>query len=151
MLNTTSIDAGKGIKTYRGVPQGSVLSPALFSVYIASLLTNLASSTLARLAYADDICIACQSKADLERSLSTIDKWCKTHAMQLNKAKSGIIAVRLDGRTRAGTETLINQIRLVKRYKYLGVEVDEFLRLKAVKKDDKYSHRTMMKKFIKTF
>ena len=59
MLNTTSIDIGKGIKTYRGLPQGSVLSPALFSIYVSSLLIELKGTTLSRLAHADDICIAC--------------------------------------------------------------------------------------------
>ena len=52
--------------------------------------------------------------------------------MELNKAKSGIIAIRLDGRTRAEPYTMIDQIRLVKQYKYLGIKVDEFLRLNAV-------------------
>ena len=81
MLNTTSIDVGKGIKTYRGVPQGSVISPALFSVYLSSLLEDLKPTTLSRLAHADDICIACQNKINLVKSLSVIEVWCKTHGM----------------------------------------------------------------------
>ena len=55
--------------------------------------------------------------------------------MELNKAKSGIIAVRLDGRTRPENYTMVNNIRLVQAYTYLGIKVDEFLRLTAV--DDK--------------
>ena len=42
---------------------------------------------------------------------------------------------------------MINHIRLVKSYKYLGIEVDEFLRLHAVKKEEKYAHRILSKKF----
>ena len=64
MLNTTSMDVGQGIKTYRGVQQGSVISPALFSIYLVSLLEALKPITLCTLAHADDICFV--AKMNLE-------------------------------------------------------------------------------------
>ena len=71
--------------------------------------------------------------------------------MQLNKAKSGIIAVRLDGRTKAEPYTMLKSIRLVQQYTYLGIKVDEFLRLNAVDETLKWSHRMLLKKFAVTF
>jgi hypothetical protein len=77
-----------------GVPQGSVLGPLLFNVYINDLCDSVKHSRY--LLFADDIIIyrAISSPEDctlLQSDIESIRGWCSANYMQLNTAKTKVI------------------------------------------------------------
>ena len=76
------------------------MGPTLFSIYVNSLLIELQSVTISRMAFADDIAFVCYGKRQLEQAISIVRKWCTKMKMELNNSKSGILAIRVDNRTR---------------------------------------------------
>ena len=100
-----------------------MLSPTLFSIYINSLLTDLEEVTVSRHAYADDLAIVCYDLKKLKQAITIITQWCERTKMALNKAKSGIMVVRVDNRTRPIKQKEISGIPIVTSYKYLGVQI----------------------------
>ena len=97
------------------MPQGSLVSPALFNIFFSSLLDKL-SAVGQTLGYADDVSQATRNAADIETSLDIIDDWCTQTGMLINKGKSGIF-------TKNSNRSDIRGIQTLKHYKYLGIEL----------------------------
>ena len=70
-----------------GVPQGSILGPLLFIVYINDLDEKMTSSVLK---FADDTKISSNSQQELQRDLDTAVEWAHTWQMQFNTNKCKI-------------------------------------------------------------
>ena len=83
------------VKVNRGVAQGSLISPALFNIFIEDLAEELElKASIARedlLMYADDILTLCTSNHQLETAVAVIEDWSKRNGMVLNKSKSGVV------------------------------------------------------------
>ena len=92
-----------------GVPQGSVLGPLLFILYVNDLATNLTNPCFI---FADDVKIAGQ---DLVEDIEAVRKWSKTWDMPLNEAKCHILT------TAESTNTLQTGIKAVFSARDLGV------------------------------
>ncbi len=75
-----------------GVPQGSVLGPILFVIYVNDLSDNL---TIDHLLYADDvILIAPRKQSDaLQSSLLASSKWSEDWELILNPSKSEHLSI----------------------------------------------------------
>ena len=79
----------------KGVPQGSVLGPSIFSIFTSDLQTVKSSTTLVK--YADDINLViplkknCNPESDILMEIQNVEKWCQLNKLSLNKDKSNIL------------------------------------------------------------
>ena len=108
------------------VPQGSILGPTLFTIYINDLEPHVKSNINL---YADDTIIYNTDPVILQNDLSEVYKWCNSNLLTVNCKKSqwmktSIINKRADGQalTFGGM-----QLQQVDDYKYLGVNKDSGL------------------------
>ncbi|CAH2092304.1 unnamed protein product [Euphydryas editha] len=84
-----------------GVPQGGVLSPLIFSIFIDSIPPLLSSYHL----YADDLQLYVSTPANdiagainkINVDLSCISNWCKSYGLCLNAAKSQVTIIGSPG------------------------------------------------------
>ena len=119
-----------------GVPQGSVLGPVLFSLFVNDINCHVYPSAVNL--YADDTLLysvgnSCKEASDkLQMSLDEICKWYSGNRLALNENKSKCMLITSKHRTRLDDNqidvningTNIEQVRTVK---YLGVTIDENL------------------------
>lgn len=90
-----------------GVPQGGVLSPLLFSIFIGSITSRITSPYHM---YADDLQVYTQAKlvdlpkaiALLNNDLHSIVQWSKSHGLRVNPSKTQAIII--------GSHKLISRI-----------------------------------------
>ncbi len=122
-----NITVGKEkVNIYKGVMQGSVISPALFNIFLEPLLMELSDlfGSGQVFAYADDIAICVTSYYQLERAMNTVKSWCQKVGVPLNGKKSSVY--------RVSSQKMINKknylgVPVKTEYKYLGVWFNEFL------------------------
>ena len=118
-----------------GVPQGSVLGPLLFLIYINDLNTAIKFCTT-RL-FADDTCLLIKNKSlkqmqkQLNLDLRNLCKWLKANKISLNASKTEMILfrhpnkevnynlkIKIDGKKLQSSDYV----------KYLGIYLDPFLK-----------------------
>ena len=81
-----------------GVPQGSILSPILFSIFINDLVT--CTRFLDSHVYADDTIFYTPDPSidnlsrKAQQSINTISQWCQLHEMKINADKSHFLITK---------------------------------------------------------
>lgn len=116
-----------------GIPQGSVLSPTLFNIFINDLLINENIPSLDYSKFADDVAIwvsdydpiRCFQKA--QNTLVAIEKWSKKWNLNFSPNKSK--AMFFSRKKLPNINLTLNHviIEFVKTYKFLGLVLDRSL------------------------
>lgn len=131
------------IKSYCGVPQGSVLGPLLYCIYIADFPEILTNGSKVH-CYADDVQFYKSGRpedsdrlvSELNWNLDIISEWSRNNGLRLNSSKTQILRLEAGSRFRGagiGNESIkLNgeDIRPSECIKSLGVVLDRFLRFK---------------------
>ena len=77
-------------KIKKGVLQGGILSPLLFTLYINDLAEELEKQGLIfPYFYADDLAVLVCGKVNMKKTIKIIENWCKKNYITLNYKKCG--------------------------------------------------------------
>jgi hypothetical protein len=119
--NESTIQVGNhSINAEMGLPQGSVLSPVLFNVYLEEALKSSAKLEAVRkrgdlLAFADDMLVMTNNQNELAMIVEELTTLQQQWNLRLNKRKSEILTKE--------NVTEVGGIKCTKTVKYLGVRV----------------------------
>ena len=123
---------GEQIDTKVGVPQGAVLSPTLFNVFINDLWNDI-PEYIELFAFADDLVFIIEGEDNLDEVIDALEYYCDINKLEVNHKKSGLMMVRVDRRTRGPEKFPVDNYRnypLVTDYQYLGVTINDTLGFK---------------------
>ena len=134
-----------------GVPQGPILGPLLFILYINDIVNT--SNMLQFILFADDTTILfsdkdISSKVDLiNTELKEVTNWFKTNKLSVNASKTNFMIMGTTHQTskpKTNIKVILDNVELsrVNKTKFLGVLIDEHLTWKdhidAISKTTKY-------------
>ncbi|CAB0043878.1 unnamed protein product [Trichogramma brassicae] len=136
IIHTTNNDTTR--RSYKGVPQGSVLSPLLYSIYVASIIKDLPARVYVS-QFADDLAVYTIS-GDSTCSISTLEDSVKIIDHNLNKLglniaphKTKFIHIN-NKKIEPGSKAIRVRDSTIKsgnNYKFLGITFDYELSFKA--------------------
>ena len=115
-----------------GVPQGTVMGPLLFLIYINDLPSKVSPGTTVRL-FADDCLVyrditSEEDQLTLQKDLAALQDWAEKWGMRFNPKKCNILRISR-GRPRDRFYTMCGEIlQEVQEVKYLGVTISNNLK-----------------------
>lgn len=131
-------DKGKMLSNWNvistGIPQGSLLAPILFSLYINDLPAQVSNKSTSTILYADDtsLIVSGNSEDDLNsnisQALNNIKNWFLPNKLKLNDNKTNVMVFKSKGKSALITTESGNKI--VDNSTFLGVHVDFRLKWK---------------------
>ncbi|XP_047027178.1 uncharacterized protein LOC124635343 [Helicoverpa zea] len=95
-IKLTHEDSCESRVVWRGLPQGSVLSPLLYDIYTYDLESSL-NNEVKVLQYADDLLLYCPNNSvttacdSLSSGLNLLKKWMDNNGLELSTAKSTVV------------------------------------------------------------